>query len=51
MNRKCKKNLQESRNRSVFLVDLCVQVIMKNRVKSMFFEVINSSTTSTCSII
>jgi len=27
----------------LFLVDLCVQVIMKNRVKSVFFEVINSS--------
>jgi len=34
-----------------FLVDLCVQVIMKNRVKFVFFEVINSSATSVCSII
>jgi len=35
----------------LFLVDLCVQVIMKNRVISALFEVINSSTTSMCSVI
>jgi len=34
-----------------FLVDLWVYVIMKNRVISVFFEVVNSSATSICSII
>ena len=34
-----------------FLIDLCVEVIMKNRVISAFFEVINPSTTSMCPVI
>jgi len=35
----------------LFLVQLHVSVIMKNRMVSVFFEVINSSATSMCSII
>jgi len=35
----------------LLFVDLGVGLIMKNRVKSVFYEVINSSATSMCSII
>ena len=37
--------------RSVFSRPVCLRLILKNRVKSVFFEVINLSANAMCSII